>query len=183
MHKKGFTLLETILAVAIFLIVLPALLRLALSSVQAYQTIESKIRYEETAGLIFLELEDQITGAKAIKISTSSLGVDDGKIIFTNDDSNIITIDRPVTTLNLTNGNALVHRLRFQTGSETPVWLSDANIEVASWNIDPVRDATNTLTGLRFYIKLQQINPSFGTQRLSYETTTTLALQGQTIEQ
>jgi type II secretory pathway pseudopilin PulG len=181
--NKGFTLLETILAVSIFLIAMPAILSLALNSVQAYQTIESKIRYEETAGLIFLELEDQITGAKAIKISTSSLGVDNGKIIFTNDDSNIITIDRPATTLTLANGDTTVDRLRFQSGSSTPIWLSDANIEVASWKIEPVRDATNTLTGLRFYIKLQQINPSFGTQPFSYETTTTLALQGQTIEQ
>lgn len=183
MHKKGFTLIETVLAVSIFLIVLPILLRLALSSVQAYQTIESKIRYEETVGLIFLELENQITGAKSIKISASNLNIDNGKLVFINNNSKTITIERPDTTLSFPNGDLIVHRLSYQADANPPFWLSDANIEVASWKIEAVRNSTDVLTGLRFHIKLQQLNPSFETQPLSYETTTTMALQGQTIEQ
>ncbi|HBR80957.1 MAG: hypothetical protein UX09_C0009G0017 [Candidatus Uhrbacteria bacterium GW2011_GWE2_45_35] len=156
-NQKGITLIETVVVIALLIIVLPitifSLVRLGRDS--AYFSLRQRI--SSSANLIFSELSNELTSAQFFSVSTSTLGVNPSTFIFTDQDGLIVTIDRPTDTVAFPGGNQEIKRLRLTRGPEV-VWLTDADVDVTNWMVQAVRDSSNNLTGIRIQATFVEVN-------------------------
>ncbi|MFA5945307.1 MAG: hypothetical protein WC802_00140 [Patescibacteria group bacterium] len=182
MNTKGTTLLETVLYIGIFMIILPTYVLFLVQLWQSHASLDARSRMEQTAAMVFLELQNSLTEADAINVSTSAFANDDGVLKFLDGAGQLVTIDRPAVLIILPTANQTVHRLRMQRGTGTAEYLTDPEIDVTQWRIEPVRAGT-TLTGLRVSYDTAMLNPLAGVYRRSaFTADTTLSLSGHTTE-
>lgn len=147
-NQKGITLVETMVVIALLIIILPVtistLIRLGRES--AYFGLLQRIN--SSSNLILSNFSNELTSAKSFSISSSVLGVNSSTFIYVDKDNNTVTIDRPLATVTLPGGDQEIHRLRLSRGTET-VWLTDSDIDVTNWTVDIVRNSSGVLSGLR----------------------------------
>lgn len=181
MKPRGITLIETVIYIGLFMIILPTFVLFLLQIWQTHISLDARSRMEESAALIFLELQNSIAQAGHITTSTSTLANDNGVIKFTDNTGQLVTIDRPAVTINLTGVDQTVHRLRMQKGAAAAVYLTDPEIDVTKWRIDTVK-ISSTLVGLRFSLSMGMLNPGAAYRKAAFVETTTLALSANTTE-
>ena len=181
--QKGVTLLETMLYIGIIAIVLPAFTIFVLHTWQEQIGYDARMRLEQTTALIFLEASHAITESGAIFVSTSTLGTDMSALRFQDANGVTTVLDLVSTIIAFEETNQPVRRLRLQHGTESPVWLTEPEHDVTQWHVDPVRDETNVLTGLRIRLDVALINTTTNIYRnATFEADTTIALSPHTIE-
>lgn len=179
---KGITLIETVVYIGLFMVVLPAYVLFLLQVWQTNTSLDERSRMEQTGALVFLELQNGITEAQAINVSTSTLSNDAGVLRFVDSTGQIVTIDRPTVSVTFSGVPTNVNRLRMQKGSSPAVYLTDPEINVTEWRIEAVRDGSD-LSGLRFNLDFAMLNPGTGAYRQSAFTgDTTLSLSAPTVE-
>ncbi len=182
MNNKGTTLLETILYVGIVMIVLPTFVMFLVNLWQTYTLLDARSRMEQTASVMFLELQNSLTEADAINVSTSTLSNDNGVLKFLDATGQLVTIDRPTVAVTFTGAPQNVRRLRMQKGANPATYLTDPEIDVTQWRIDVIRTGS-TLSGLRISYDMAMLNPGVGAYRhSSFSADTTFALSGHTTE-
>lgn len=147
-NQKGITLVETVVVVALLVIILPVIVLslIRLGREASYFSLLQRIN--SSSYLIFSELSNKLTTAESFNVTASTLGVNPSSFIFTDSDGLSVTIDCPVTTITLPGGDQEIRRLRLSRGSEV-VWLTDSDVEVTNWTVQLVRDSSGDLTGLR----------------------------------
>jgi hypothetical protein len=179
---RGITLIETVLYVGLFMIILPGFVIFLLQLWQTHHLLDERARMEQTASATFLELQNSLTESDAINVSTSTFSNDNGILKFLDSAGQLITIDRPTVATVFSGTTQNVRRLRMQKGAGTAVYLTDPEIDVTQWRIDPVRSGS-TLTGLRISFDLAMLNPSANAYRkAAFAADTTFSLSGNTIE-
>jgi len=157
-NQKGLTLIETILAVAILVIVLPVLILslIRLNKESAYFNVRQRI--DNSLSLILSDLSTELTSAQSVKVSTSTWGINPSIFSFVDKNGAMVTIDCPTATIPLSGGDQIIHRLRLQRGAGETVWLTDFDIDVTNWTAQVVRDSSSDLTGIRLQITLAMAN-------------------------
>lgn len=182
MNAKGFTLLETIVYIAIFALLIPSFMSIILGFVQKSHAIEMRVRLEEKASLIRSELQYELTQAKSIDITHSTLGTNTSTLVFKDPTNASITIERVEDSVAFQNQTQTVHRLQEQVSSGNE-WMTDADMEVSVWKVEAVRNSLGVLTGLNAHLTIQMLNPDGSPYRdIELTTDTTIHLQPQTTE-
>lgn len=182
--QNGITLLETMLYIAIVAIVMPAFILFITQIWQQESGHKFEIRIEQSTSLLFLELSHAITESDAIMTSTSTLGTNPSILRFKDANGTIVTLDRVTTTVAYASGDQTINRLRLTRGSEAAIWLTEPEVDVSIWRVDPVRNSTNVLTGVRMNLELGMLNASNNAYRhADFAADTTLALSPHTLEQ
>src|SRR3989338_3330678 len=174
-EKKGFTLIELIVALGIMVIVLPTTTLFLLQILQEQTEAQAELQMEQAASLLLSELRTELTEATSINITGSTLGSDSVVLIFVDRYNETVTIDSVA--------DGAVTRLRLQRGTDPAVFLTSDDIDVAAWRIDAARSDDASLTGLHFHLDLVLINPEATPYRdVTFTGETTIALNPQTQE-
>ncbi len=180
---RGVTLLETVLYIGLIAILLPAFIIFVQQVWQQQIGFDARLRLEQTTALTFLEMTHAITEASAILVSTSTLGTDASILRFQDKNGTEVLIEHLSTTVAFSETNQTVRRLRLQRGNDDPVWLTEPEHDVTQWRVDPVRDESGILTGLRLQFAAELLNASGNVYRNAViSTSTTFALSPQTGE-
>ncbi|MBI5369964.1 hypothetical protein HZA85_02125 [Candidatus Uhrbacteria bacterium] len=183
MISKGFSLLETVIYIAILALVLPMMISVTLGLIQKTDKLDLRGRLMERAQLVSVELERELTESPSVSISTSLLDSDDGTLVYVDLNGVTVTIDRPTVSIDFPGGAQNIHRLRFTRAGSSPEWVTDADMDVAAWRLSAVRDSTGILTGVRVQMTFQMLNPQGGQSRNeAFTGSQTIHLQPQTTE-
>lgn len=182
-NQKGITLVETIVVIALLIIILPitvsSLIHLGRES--SYFSLLQRIN--SSSNLIFSELSNELTAAGSFNVSASTLGVNPSSFIFTDQDGLTVTIDCPTTIVTLLGGDQEIHRLRLTRGAIETVWLTDSDIEVTNWTVQVVRDSGSDLTGLRIQATFAAANKeNIPLRNVEFSTDFSIALPGPVAE-
>lgn len=181
MNKKGFSLLETMLYIALLAIVLPGFVLFYVQISERQTAVDEVITTEQKASLTFSKFSYMLTGAQNINVTASTSGVNPSTLIFTNNAGEVVTIDRPTELTSFTHRpDKNIPRLRMQVGASPVEYLTDPEVEVTTWQVDLVRNGANELTGLNFSLELD-VNPE-SSSSAHFEAQTTIDLQPQTTE-
>lgn len=182
MNKKGFSLVETVLYIGLLAVLLPSFVTVTLGFVQKSDAVDPVIRMESKAALIISELQHELTRAQSIDVTGSVLGTDDSSFVFVDEDGESVTLQRVADTVSFVGGDQQVERLVWQTISASQ-WMSDADMEVETWNVAAVRDGDGVLTGVNVLLTLRVLNTDGSPFReLAFTTQTTIYVRPYTTE-
>ena len=181
---RGITLLETILYVAIIAIILPPTVSSLVRLSQETSLYDIRFRMDSQAEMVLSRLTLDLTQAASVSTSLSTLGADPSALRFVDSAGQTVIVDRSSTTVAFPGGNQTVRRLRMQRGSSAAFWLTDPDIDVSSFTVTAVRNATAVLTGLRIHLSAAMpaaagVSPY---QQADFVADTTVGLQPQTTE-
>lgn len=180
---KGLTLLETVMYVGITMMVLPFMVNFVLQVHDEQELFDSRTRMEQSAGLLFAELSQELTAADAVRTSSSTLNANPSTLRFTDANGNAVVIDRLTVAVTFPGGTQNVNRLRMQVGTAAPVYLTDGEIDVTEWKVVALRDSSNVLTGLRISMDYAMIQPGADAYRkAAFAGDTTISLSPHTVE-
>jgi len=165
--KRGFTLVETILYVAVLAVLLTVISNLILGTIGNYKTSSIRDELASSGYQVFGSFFREVKNANSVSLSTSSLDNDLGALSLT-------------TPFQL--GNGLIGQTNFYLSggrimlsrvNETPLVLTSENIEVTKFKFIRVTPKTG-LEGVRFYLDLKsKIKPAE-----SFSLTTFTMLRG-----
>lgn len=174
--RRGFTLIEVIVSLGIMAIVLPATTIFLLQILEEQGTAQAELQMEQAASLILSELRTELTEASAVTISASTMGDDNGVLVFVDAGGETVTIDRPTV--------GTLRRLRFTRGAEPAVYLTSSDVDVAVWRIEAARETpTDALTGIQLAVDFRLLNAAANVYRqVDFVGQTTIALAPQTNE-
>ncbi len=180
----GVTLLETILYIALLAIIFPPTVAALLRLSQETSLYDVQHRMDAQAGTVLSQLTIDLTQARSVSVSQSTLTSDPSSLRFTDSAGTTVIVDRPTTTVTLNGGSQTIRRLRMQRGSAAPFWLTDPDIDVSSFTVQAVRNASSVLTGLRFHLSAVMPNASANPpyRRADFVSDVTVGLQPQTTE-
>lgn len=159
-YPKGITLLETLIYIALLLIIVPPLVISLIHVTRQVSLLDIRNRINTTSTLVASQITSDITQATQIRSSLSTLGSSPGVLVFLDATGQSVTIDRPTMIVTLPGGDQTVHRLRMTRGALPAFYLTDPDLDVSSWQVDLVRDSASVLTGLRFHLDLSTMNQS-----------------------
>ncbi|MFH1253103.1 MAG: type II secretion system protein [Candidatus Uhrbacteria bacterium] len=157
-NQKGITLIETLLAVTVLIIVLPVLVLslIRLNKESAYFSVRQRI--DSSLSLILTNLSTELISAQSFGVSTSVLEVNPSTFSFVDKNGLTVIIDCPTATVSLSGGDQTIHRLRLRRGTTETVWLTDSDVDVTDWTVQTVRNSGGDLTGLRIQTTLAMNN-------------------------
>ncbi len=179
----GITLLETVLYIGLMMIILPSMVTFVLQLHGEELLFDARTRMEQTAGMVFSELQIALTASDAVTTSTSTLGANPSTLRFQDASGTTVVIDCPTVAVSFPGGTQNVRRLRMQTGAGPAVWLTDGEIDVTTWQVSTVRDSSGILTGLRISLDTAMVAPTTDALRsATFSGDTTIALSPHTIE-
>lgn len=171
------------LYIGILAIILPGLIILLISVAQRVARADARIRISQTITSLQTQLNHNLIEATSINSSASSFGINPSTLRFTNQNGELITLNRQTTTVIFGSTQQTVNRLQWQRGVAAPVWITDPNLNVFLFRIDAVRDGTNILRGLRLNIGIELINASITPERAAtWSSSTTISLSPSTTE-
>lgn len=177
--QKGVTLLETILAVSVLVILLPVLVLTLLRLNKESSFFSTQQRIINTQSLVFSELSSELISAQAVNVAGSIFGINPSSLIFNDQNGLTVTIDCPNVSVSFPGGPQTVHRLRLQRSSGENIYLTDADLDVTNWTVYVVRNSDNLLTGLRFLTTFSIANKEdLPFRNLEIPTDFTIALPG-----
>lgn len=169
------------LYIGLLAIILPSFVLFYIQVAERQSSVDEIIISEGKAATIFSEVSRELAGAQSVDITSSTLGTESSTLVFINAVGEEVTIDRPTVFTNYERRpDKDVPRLRYQEGLNDPVWMTDPEIEVTTWQVDAVRDSENNLTALNIMLELD-VNPNTRTAA-HFEASTTIALQPHTTE-
>src|SRR3989339_1236191 len=157
MNQKGFSLFETVLYIGIFAILIPSFMGIILGFVQKSQAIDMRVRLEEKAAIIRSSLQHELTEATSIDVTHSVLGTSDSQLVFQDATNQTVTLQKTASSVTFPQGVKTVHRLERETLS-TNEWMTDADMEVGTWNVGVVRNSSGVLVGLNVEMTLRMLN-------------------------
>ncbi|MCR4311873.1 MAG: hypothetical protein NUV56_01180 [Candidatus Uhrbacteria bacterium] len=180
---RGITLIETVLYIGLLAITLPYMTSFLIKTQSEHRMFDARTRMEQTAGLVFQDLNYSLTKADSISITTSTLDVVASTFTFHDDAGTLIMIDCPTVSTSFLSGTQNVRRLRYQSGTGAATYLTDSDIDVTEWRVTAIRDSSDVLTGMRISLDLAML----GTDGSPYNDATfagdtTISLQPHTIE-
>lgn len=180
---KGITLIETVLYVGLLAITLPFMVQFLLRTQSEHQLFDARMRMEQSAALLLDQLTYDLTKADNISVSTSTLNSATSTFKFHDDSGTLITIDCPTVNTTFESGSQNVRRLRYQSGANAAIYLTDNNLDVTQWRIVAVRDSSNILTGIRVSFDVAMLAPDGSPYRnAAFAANTTISLQPHTVE-
>ncbi len=183
-QKRGVTLLETLIYIALLVVILPPLVMSLIRVTREVGLLDIRSRINTTSSLVISELTLGVTEASQVKVSLSTFGSSPSTLVFLDAVGQTVTIDRPTLTVTLPGGDQTIHRLRMTRGTAPAFFLTDPDLDVLSWQVDPVRNSASVLTGLRFHFDVATMNQSTVDpyQNARFVSDTTIDLQPQTTE-
>jgi type II secretory pathway component PulJ len=181
MNQSGFSLIETILYIGLLAMVMTGTVLFSIGLVQKMRIIDPRVRMEEKAALMLQELQHELSGAQSVDVTNSTLGSNPSVLQFTNVDGEVMIFDRTNQTVNFVGGNQSVPRMRLQVDAVAS-WMTDKDLEVDVFQVDVVRDADNTLTGLRITLTLDALNAQGAQEGEEFTASSTIMLNPQTSE-
>jgi len=156
-NEQGLTLIETMLAVATLIIILPvtifAFVRLARES----SFFNVRQRLDHVMALTYSELSSELAAAESVAVSTSSWGINPSSFSFVDSDGVTVTIDVVQDIIVLPDGDQTVKRLRWRRGTEE-AWLTDSDINITNWTAQVVRDGSFRLSGINIAATFSMLN-------------------------
>lgn len=158
--QKGITLLETLIYIALLIVILPPLVLSLIQVTRQVSLLDVRNRLNTTSAIIASQLTSDVTQATQIRVSQSTLGSSPSTLVFFDATGQTITVDRPTIVVSLPGGNQTVHRLRMTRGVTPLFYLSDPDLDVLAWQVDLVRNSASVLTGLRFHLDTATMNQS-----------------------
>lgn len=150
-NKKGFTFIEMLLYISIFLAIVPALLLMSINTAQQEQSYTTEKQINIDSQFIIERIYDLIKQAKKIDVANSVFDSAEGKLTMVlQDDSEVVIEMKPLdnsiqitedgVTSDLTTGNTDVESLYFERIADN---LNDADIVLgvtARLNLSGVED-------------------------------------------
>ena len=181
--NRGVTLIETILYVGLLVLLVSAYVALLsqLTLMQDRQSIGGRL--PESATLALDQVTQVVENAQRINVTGSTLGTPTSVLQLTDATGTTMTIDSVVQTINFSGVNQSVRRLRYSRSGQT-YYLTDADVNVVTWQVDDVRTTANELSGLNIVLELEILNEqSSGYRQGTVRQQTTVSLYPLTIEQ
>ncbi len=178
---KGISLIGVVVYLAILMMVLPALVLFLLRGVEYSHTIDMRVRIEQTGSVFLQKMNELLFTSTSIDSTHSSLGADNSILIFTDKDGEEVTIQCVDEERIFSGVTHTVSRLQVQKTGQDAYWFTDQDMQVEQWRVDAVRNSSGDLTGLRFTVRINELDPKEGDPSI-FEATTTIALEAQTEE-
>lgn len=181
---RGFTLLETVIYIGLFVILIPVLVSSIVRVSREMSVVDLRNQVNLASAALQSKWENDLSAAQQIRVSLSTFGTNPSTLVYVNSSGQTVTIDRPTVTVALPGGNQTGHRLRMQEGASPAVYLTDPDIDVSAWQVDPVRNSSGGLTGLRIHLDMKHFAQASGDpyQKAQFVSDMTIDLQPQTIE-
>ncbi|NQV12144.1 type II secretion system protein [Candidatus Uhrbacteria bacterium] len=171
MKQKGFTLIETVLYIAIVVILLGGLTTFLINTARIQSGLSPALRIKETASNTMLLMSSNITGADSINVTGSTLGVNPSTLLLTDGAGRSVQIDVIKDVVDFGGTSTFVDRLRLTKGGEPAVWLTDSNLDVTLWKVEEVSDSGGLLQGLKIEYTIETIDASVSGRKFSGRTT------------
>ncbi|MCR4314420.1 MAG: hypothetical protein NUV84_04205 [Candidatus Uhrbacteria bacterium] len=182
MNTRGFNLIETVLYIGLLAVLVPSFVTITLGFIQKSDAVDPVIRMEQKAALVFSEMANELARAQSVNVTASTLGVEDSSFVFVDEDGESVTLHREADTVSFVGGDQQVERLVWETAVASQ-WVTDADMEVETWNVSIVRDGDGVLTGVNVLLTLQVLNADGSPLReLALTTQTTIYIRPYTTE-
>jgi hypothetical protein len=154
---KGVTLVETILYVGLLAVIVTAFVGLLsqLTVIQARTSTGGRLA--ENAAIALHFVSTSLPSAQSVNISGSTLGSQTSVLRYTNAAGTAVIIDTAVVPITFSGVTQNVRRLRYQAGGVTS-YLTDAEVNVVTWQVDDVRTSANDLSGLNIVLEVEILN-------------------------
>ena len=130
-HNAGFTLIETMLYIALFAIIIGGAIVTAYSIIESGGKNEAKFQVQEEANFLLRKINWALTGADSLSTTASPP---------------TLTVHKGVTTL-VFSLNVASASLQLKTNAAAPVPLSSRNVVIASLSFQP--STIGTLNAVR----------------------------------
>ncbi|MBT6254317.1 hypothetical protein HOI83_03760 [Candidatus Uhrbacteria bacterium] len=180
MKQNGFSLLELVLYVAVVIIVLAGLTTFLLNTMRVQSGLAPGLRLKETATVTMLLMSHNITGANNINVTASTLGSNPSTLILEDGNGDAVQIRSVQDAVDFGGTVTYVDRLQLTKGAEAPAWITDANLNVDTWQIDTVDDSGGILTGLKIDYVISTIDSAVSDR--TFTGSTTIPLTPNTLE-
>ena len=181
MKRAGFSLVETVVYIGLLAMVMTGTVLFSIGLVQKMRIIDPRVRMEEKAALIMQELQHELSGAQSVDVTSSTLGSNPSVLEFTNVDGEVMIFDGANQTVTFVGGDQSVSRMRLQVDAVAS-WMTDKDLNVETFQVDAVRDGSNTLTGLRITLTLEALNAQGAQEGEGFTSSSTIMLNPQTSE-
>lgn len=179
---KGVTLVETILYVGLLALLVTAFVGLLsqLTVIQARTSTGGRLA--ENAAIALHFVGTSLPSAQSVNVTGSTFGTSTSVLRYTDSDGVAVIIDTVVVPTDFSGVTQNVRRLRYQAGGTTS-YLTDAEVNVVSWQVDTVRTSLGDLSGLNFELEIEMLNEqSSGYRQGSVYHQTTVSLTPLTTE-
>lgn len=181
-NQTGVTLIEVIVYLGILSILVTGYVGLLsqLTVIQARTAVGGRLAENAAIALHFVSTD--LPSAQSVNISTSTLASQASVLRYTNAAGNSVILDTVVTPIDFSGVTQNVRRLRYQSGGVTS-YLTDAEVNVVTWQVDDVRTTTNDLSGLNFILEVEILNEqAAGYRQGTVRHQTTVSLTSLTAE-
>lgn len=174
---RGVTLIETLIYLSLLIIFLFSYtgLLVQLATIQSRESVRGRML--DNGATIMHVWQIELVSSPQIDITNSILGTSTSELHFTNSDNHAAILDTVIVPISFNGTVHNVRRLRYQAPSEDTLdYFTDAETNVVTWQVDPVRTSSGVLTGLDIVLELEVLNQNAGYRKgtLHYETTVSL---------
>ncbi len=154
---RGVTLVETILYVGLLALLVSAFVALLsqLTIIQARTSTGGRLAENAAMALHFATAS--LPSAQSVDVSSSTLGTATSVLHYTNAAGTSVILDTVIVPITFSGVTQNVRRLRYQAGGVTS-YLTDAEVNVVTWQVDDVRTTANNLSGLNITLELEILN-------------------------
>lgn len=147
MQKSGFTLLETVIYIAIVAIILPALALFIINVVGRQEQLAERIQISQTTALVVDELRYEVQEAQYVSITGSTFGVNPSSLRFTDRNGVVNTVTAVNSTYTADGKSHTVKRLQLTQGAVTS-FMTGNEVTVDTFTVNYVRNSAGDLSGL-----------------------------------
>ena len=182
--RKGLTFIETVLYIGLIAIILPTMFLSLVYTTRIISLLDVRHEIALSSTTILSLFTKEVSEAQHIRTSLSTFGSNPSTFVYVDSLGVLVTIDRPTVSVTLPGGNQTVRRLRMQRGASASFYLTDPDVDVVSFQADPVRNSSGVLTGLRIHLDLDHTAQSVPDplQKAQFVSDVTLDLQPHTTE-
>jgi type II secretory pathway pseudopilin PulG len=172
--KRGLTLIETLIYMGVLGVCMTAFFGILSQMLTVHARNSTRSRLAESAWLALNTLVANLEVAQAVDTTNSTLSSSPSALFFTLNDGTDVAVDVEQTPVDLNGNIGVVPRLHYALIGSEDNYITDSDVEVWMWKVEPVRDSGGVLTGLNLYLGIQVLNrQSLGYQqgRILYQTT------------
>ena len=154
--KKGFTLIELVLYMALIAILMPMIVLMLLQVYKNQQHVYTRTEIENTAAVVLADIEYEITHASKIISSTSTFDSDQSVLVFRNSDNQLQRYEYATDNIELSGTLYNIGRLRLFDGLDR--WITSENLAITKFRVEPARNDDSDLTGLNIQIEISPLS-------------------------
>jgi hypothetical protein len=174
-NNKGITLIEAVVYIAILSLLLPAMVIFLINTTSGFNKFSVRSRMSSSAQVILSELNYSLSEATVFNTANSVLGANNGVIYFNDKNGNEFSIENVTGTVRFADEDQQINRLRLVDQiNMISEWMTDPDINVESFKILGVRNASSTLQGVNIFLNLEGLNfeaENFSANSLQASTT------------